>query len=74
MKFAPKENYKITKANADGSEETVWTDKCSEAEASEVFNKIICEQSKIFHAYKGKIAWRIIRLYNAKGEQIAQES
>ena len=72
--FAVKQKYIITKDRQDGTSEIVWSKKCSETEAFDVFNKIVREQAHEFHVAKTLPMWRVIRMFNASGAQIAQES
>ena len=68
-----KQTYTITKDNEDGTKETVFSKCCSEVCVMREFMRIINEQTVIYRTGELKI-WRTIRVFNSKGEQVAQES
>lgn len=67
------EKYYITKNNADGSVEKVYSLNCGEQTAYRVFCHVIYEQQREQRRLQNK--WRVIRLFDAlSGKQIAIES
>ena len=64
----------ITKDNPDGTRETVKTIYGPIEEAKEEFKKIIEEQYVDYHKTKTLDHWRVIRLFDVYGNQLAQES
>lgn len=69
-----KQTYKITKDNADGSREVVWSLKCTEPTALEKFNEIVEQQANELHVLKTIPAWRVVRLLDEQGNEITRES
>jgi hypothetical protein len=66
--------FYVTKDNVDGSKELVETIKVSREEAYEVYLKVINEQCYEYHKTKTLQEWRVIRLFDENGVQIAQEN
>ena len=64
----------ITKDKPDGTRETVKTIDGSFEEAKEAFNMVIEEQYVDYRITKTLSRWRIIRLFDEDGKQLAQES
>ncbi|MBE6133967.1 MAG: hypothetical protein E7178_04805 [Erysipelotrichaceae bacterium] len=54
--------------------ELIWSDECDIDEANKHFEELIRKQSEQYHVLKTIKTWRIIRLYDKDGAQIAQES
>lgn len=68
------QKYTITKDNSDGSHEVVWEGTCTLEELREEFEQIIVAQQVIYRASNHTIKWRVIRVFDEQGNQIAQES
>lgn len=68
-----KQTYKITKDNADGSKEVVWSLKCTQATALEKFNEIVEQQANELHVLKTISVWKPIRLLDEQGNEITHE-
>lgn len=66
--------FYITKDNDDGSREVVKEVNGSRDEAYEIFLKIVDDQCYEYHTSKTLSQWRVIRLFDADNNQIAQES
>lgn len=64
----------ITKSKDNGTEELVKELDCTEEEARQEFLYIVNEQCREYHIDKTLKQWRIIRLYDANHNVIAQES
>ena len=54
--------------------DVVWSDICTLEEARKQFECLIQKQSHEYHQLKVITKWRVIRLYDVDGRQIAQES
>ena len=54
--------------------DVVWSDVCTLEEARKQFECLVQKQAYEYHQLKTIIKWRVIRLYNADGCQVAQES
>lgn len=54
--------------------DVVWSDVCTLEEALKQFKDLVMKQSHEYHQLKTISKWRVVRLYDADGEQIAQES
>lgn len=68
-----KQKYMITKDNEYGAKEIVWAENCSEIEARRQFKCMILEQQTVYKS--GELNnWKVIRLFDSKNKQIAQES
>lgn len=52
----------------------VWSDVCTPEEARKQFETLVMKQSHEYHQLKTITKWRVVRLYDADGRQIAQES
>lgn len=66
--------FYITKDNNDGTKEVVKEINCNKEEAYEMFQQIVDEQCYEYHTAKTLARWRVIRLFDSKDNQIAQES
>ena len=67
--FDPEANYFDIKDKV----ELVWSGDCLEEEARERFQDLCSTQSKAFHDLKTIKEWRVIRLFDETGFQIAHE-
>ena len=54
--------------------DVVWSDVCTLEEAMKQFETLVLKQSHEYHQLKTITKWRVVRLYDAAGQQIAQES
>ena len=54
--------------------DVVWSDVCTPEEAHKQFEDLTMKQSHEYHQLKTITKWRVIRLYDADGKQVAQES
>lgn len=54
--------------------DVVWSDVCTFEEAQKQFHDLVMKQSHEYHQLKTVTKWRVVRLYDAAGQQIAQES
>ena len=67
-------NWDVNLESAKPLLDIVWTDCCTEEEAREKFLEFIQKQSHEYHELKTIKVWKVIRLYDETGRQIAQES
>ena len=54
--------------------DVIWSDVCTLEEAREQFEKLVAKQAHEYHQLKTIFKWRAVRLYDADGKQIVQES
>ena len=54
--------------------DVVWSDVCTLDEARKQYDSLVQKQAYEYHQLKIISEWRVIRLYDADGRQIAQES
>lgn len=54
--------------------DVVWSDVCTFEQAHKQFKDLIMKQSHEYHQLKTISKWRAVRLYDADGKQIVQES
>ncbi|MBR6503150.1 MAG: hypothetical protein IKT42_06890 [Clostridia bacterium] len=54
--------------------DVIWSDVCTLEESRKQFEDLVMKQSHEFHQLKTISKWRTVRLYDADGRQIAQES
>ena len=71
--YMEKQVYKITKDNADGSREVVWSLRCTEPTALEKFNEIVEQQANELHVLKTISTWRPVRLLDEQENEITHE-
>ena len=67
------EKFRITMDNPDGSLETVWEKKATRKVMVEEFDKICQAQRKAREA-NPEIKWRVVRVFDAWGEELWHES
>ncbi len=58
----------------DGTKEILYYLNCSESEAYDVFVSVVNERVKEFRKAESQNKWRVVRLFGANDEQLAQES
>lgn len=75
-KTADKEkvNFTVTLDNNDGTKEVVLCLNCLEEDAFKCFGYIVSKQQKEYRNPANNIKWRVVRLFDKDGKQIAQES
>ena len=66
--------YTITLDNEDGTKEEIYLLPCEKEEAYSVFSCIIRKQARVYKRGRAGIKWRVVRLWDKAGHQIAQES
>ena len=68
------DGWQMNLSEVAGLVDVVWTDVCSLEDAHKQFENLVMKQSHEYHQLKTITKWRVIRLYDANGRQIAQES
>ena len=69
-RFGYEDDFSVTEKFVD----VVWSDVCTRREACKRFHELIKKQSHELRVTKTLESWRVIRLYDADGVQILQES
>lgn len=69
-----KANFTVTLDNNDGTKEAVLFLKCLEEDAFKCFGYVVSKQQKEYRNPANNIKWRVVRLFDKDGKQIAQES
>ncbi len=69
-----KADFTVTLDNGDETKEPVLYLNCSKEEALKCFRYVISKQQKEYRKSANKIRWRVVRLFDKNGKQIAQES
>lgn len=69
-----KANFTVTLDNNDGTKEIVFYLNCLEEDAFKCFGYVISKQQKEYRNPDNIIKWRVVRLFDKDGKQMAQES